>query len=86
MVVIARTPLQILAGLRDRREALDSEIARMVAAARKSGASWREIGDALGISPQAGRARYRDIPLGEAAHPMPVGEFVVGDREISEIF
>lgn len=82
MAVIARTPLQILAGLRERREALDAEIARMVAAARKSGASWREIGDALGISAQAGSARYRDITLGDATRTMAVGEFVVDEHEV----
>jgi hypothetical protein len=48
-------PLEHLEALRHAREALDASTTFMVDAARAEGASWAEIGRALGISRQAAR-------------------------------
>ena len=35
----------------------------LAARARAAGASWAQIADALGVSPQAAHKRYRDVNL-----------------------
>lgn len=35
----------------------------LVARARAAGASWAQVADALGVSPQAAHKRYRDVKL-----------------------
>lgn len=47
-----------LVDARARREAVDAEIAALVKEARREGGSWRDIGDALGISRQAAQQYY----------------------------
>jgi hypothetical protein len=51
--------------LRVLREDLDAIVVPdMVRAARESGASWADVGTALGVSRQAARARFREAVEG----------------------
>ena len=50
---------------------------RWVDAARRSGISWSEIGDALGISKQAAQQRFRTPGAELESEPVEVGEKVV---------
>jgi hypothetical protein len=60
-------PVQHLERLRHARESLDTATTLMVDAARADGASWAEIGRALGITRQAARqAEQRRRMLSEA--------------------
>ena len=48
-----------LENLHRRRIEIDHQIYRLVMASHSEGATWREIGFALGISPQAAWERFR---------------------------
>jgi hypothetical protein len=50
--------LTALASLEKLRRLIEEEQYGLVARARASGATWREIGDLYGISPQAARQRF----------------------------
>jgi uncharacterized protein YegP (UPF0339 family) len=67
----------------DRRSADQREIEALVGDARGSGATWIEIGLALGVSPQAARQRYRESTL-QAVNPAPTA-FTSSDR-VFEIY
>jgi uncharacterized protein YegP (UPF0339 family) len=56
-------PIRALSEAVDRRNADEREIEALVIEARRSGATWIEIGLALGVSPQAARQRYRETTL-----------------------
>jgi hypothetical protein len=58
---IADGDLDVLADLAGVREQVDSSIADLVTVLRgyPRGASWREVGDALGVTPQAAQSKYR---------------------------
>lgn len=53
-----RSPLEQLQALRRTRESLDTRQAEWVRRARAGGASWADIGMALGITPQGAHKRY----------------------------
>lgn len=46
---------------RDLPAAIRTELDRTVAAMRRSGATWAEIGDALGVTRQAAQTRFADV-------------------------
>jgi hypothetical protein len=50
------------------------ELHRWVDAARRSGLSWSEIGEVLGISKQAAQQRFRTPDINEAAGPSDASE------------
>ncbi len=52
-------PLERAAKLTARIASLETDREAAVAAARAAGASWAEIGQALGVSAQAAHKRYR---------------------------
>lgn len=54
-----RNPLRALYWARQFREHLDQQLVEVVAEARDSGATWDEIGVALGVSHQAAMKRYK---------------------------
>lgn len=47
--------------LQEMRRVVDDLEVKAVAVARASGRSWTEIGDALGVSRQAARERFREV-------------------------
>ena len=51
-------PLLALRRVARRRALIERELAETVRAARVSGVSWRDIGDAVGTSGEAARQRY----------------------------
>lgn len=53
-----RAALDLLALIPGRRAALDAETAELVVAAQAAGASFGDIGRALGTTRQAARERY----------------------------
>ena len=55
------SPLTRVRGLTARLAELSAERDLAVARAVASGASWTELGEALGVSPQAAHKRYRWI-------------------------
>jgi hypothetical protein len=59
MGVVRRSPLEKLRALTARMAELDAARERTVAAAMAGGATWAEIGDALGVTAQAAHKRYR---------------------------
>ena len=54
-----RSPLEKIEALTVRIADLEAHRARAVAAAMTAGATWAEIGHALGVSAQAAHKRYR---------------------------
>lgn len=54
--------LDTVATLAALNEVVTSHTTELVAIARAAGATWNEIGDALGISKQAAHERYRKVP------------------------
>lgn len=70
--------LAVLAGLEYLRDLLDRRIAEVVATGRQEGASWTEIGSALGVTRQTAHERYRhrsaQLSGGPDARSRPVGQ------------
>lgn len=60
-------PIRALSEAVDRRNADQREIETLVVWGREQGATWIEIGLALGVSPQAARQRYREVAVRSAA-------------------
>lgn len=56
-----------LAELAAMRDVVDQVIGHAVAGQRARGASWSEIGRALGVSKQTAHERYRDVPIDKSA-------------------
>jgi ATP-dependent Clp protease ATP-binding subunit ClpA len=54
-------------------EQADSLIGHFVDQARRSGASWSQIGASMGVTKQAAQQRF--VPRGAAAEPVIVGDF-----------
>jgi hypothetical protein len=59
LAVVRRSPLEKIEALTARIGALEGDRERAVAAAMASGATWAEIGEALGVTAQAAHKRYR---------------------------
>lgn len=57
-------PLDALGALHEAEEAVQGELEAQVRLARAEGRSWTEIGDALGITRQGARQRYRHVEAG----------------------
>jgi hypothetical protein len=57
--MVRRSPLQKIAALTVRLAELEADRERAVAAAMEQGATWAEIGEALGVSAQGAHKRYR---------------------------
>jgi transposase-like protein len=57
--VVRRSPLEKIEVLTSRISDLDADRERAVAAAMERGATWAEIGAALGVSAQAAHKHYR---------------------------
>ncbi|NLG22081.1 MAG: hypothetical protein GX555_11715 [Actinomycetales bacterium] len=55
----ARDPLRALHWAAQFRAYLDQQLADVVAEAREAGATWTQIGDALGVSHQAAMKRFK---------------------------
>lgn len=60
---VRREALKTLYLDRVKIERLESDRAGLVQAARANGATWQQIGNALGTSRQAAQARYRAVQL-----------------------
>ncbi len=56
----ASTGLERLRCLAEARTAVEDELRGQVADLRASGATWREVGEALGVSRSAAQQRYGD--------------------------
>lgn len=54
-----RDPLRALHWAAQFREYIDQELSDVVAEARESGATWTQIGEALGVSHQAAMKRFK---------------------------
>lgn len=54
----AGSPLELVRGLGRTRLEIDRQLVAAVAAARRRGETWRDLGDALGVTPQAVQKRY----------------------------
>ena len=52
-------PLEQLRAVRDEEQRLGDEKRQLIALARRQGASWAEIGQALGVSKQAAWEQYQ---------------------------
>ena len=76
MAVARRSPLEKIEALTVRVADLEAQRERAVAAAMTAGATWAEIGHALGVSAQAAHKRYRWLrhsPVtGECWYELPV--------------
>lgn len=59
MTVVRRSPLEKIEALTVRLADLEAGRERAVAAAMERGATWAEIGEALGVSAQAAHKHYR---------------------------
>lgn len=57
-----RNYLVTMHNLTERKLEIDSQIKQLVKAAVLDGATWREVGEALGVSGQAAWERYRPDP------------------------
>jgi hypothetical protein len=57
--MVRRSPLEKLEILTARMVDLEADRERAVAAAMSGGATWAEIGEAMGVSAQAAHKRYR---------------------------
>jgi DNA-directed RNA polymerase specialized sigma24 family protein len=57
--MVSGSPLDDLAVVAAELADLEARQAALVAVARQAGASWREIAQVLGVSPQAAHKRYR---------------------------
>lgn len=57
-----RSLLETIRNLTARRADIDSQITLFVRAGVKEGITWREMGEALGVSGQAAWERYRPDP------------------------
>jgi hypothetical protein len=55
-----RSPLRALHWATQFREYIDQQLANVVQEARKTGATWTQIGDALGVSHQAAMKRFKE--------------------------
>ena len=58
-VSAGRDPLRALHWAAQFREYIDQQLVDVVNEARESGATWTQIGDALGVSHQAAMKRYK---------------------------
>lgn len=54
-------PINVIRDMQLVRAAADDAIAAVVTDMRADGASWSEIGDALGVTRQAAQQRYRTV-------------------------
>jgi hypothetical protein len=61
--------LNVLTLLKQNRRELDQEIERQVRAARRAGASWERIGEALGVTASACEKRWGPYPLDQSRVP-----------------
>jgi DNA-directed RNA polymerase specialized sigma24 family protein len=59
MTVVRRSPLEKIEALTARLAELEADRERAVATAMERGATWAEIGEALGVTAQAAHKRYR---------------------------
>jgi hypothetical protein len=59
MATVRRSPLEKIETLTARIGLFEADRERAVAAAMSGGATWAEIGEALGVSAQAAHKRYR---------------------------
>jgi hypothetical protein len=59
IAVVRRSPLEKVQTLTGRIAEVEAQREQAVAAAMAAGATWAEIGDALGVSAQAAHKRYR---------------------------
>jgi hypothetical protein len=59
IAVVRRSPLEKVQTLTGRIAEVEAQRERAVAAAMTGGATWAEIGEALGVSAQAAHKRYR---------------------------
>jgi transposase-like protein len=57
--VVRRSPLEKIEALTVRLAEMEADRERAVAAAMQRGATWAEIGEALGVTAQAAHKRYR---------------------------
>ena len=57
--MVRRSPLEKVQTLTGRIAEVEAQREQAVAAAMAAGATWAEIGDALGVSAQAAHKRYR---------------------------
>ena len=57
--MVRRSPLEKIEALTARLAELEADRERAVAAAMERGATWAEIGEALGVTAQAAHKRYR---------------------------
>jgi hypothetical protein len=64
-------PTATLSSLAKMKADLDSAAAKLVAEALRAGASWAEIGAALGVTRQAAHARYSESINGDGAPQQP---------------
>jgi len=76
--VVRRSPLEKIEVLTARLVELEADRERAVASAMQGGATWAEIGQALGVSAQAAHKRYRWLrhsPLtGECWYEPPLAD------------
>lgn len=77
--VMSATPssdvaLQSVRRVAELAEAVSGHTAELVAIARNSGATWNQIGDALGVTKQAAHERFRHHHLEPAPTPMAVDQ------------
>lgn len=74
--VVSSSPLRRIEVLTDRLAALSSERELAIARALAAGATWAEVAQALGCSPQAAHRRYRWLRhnegTGEVWHEQPL--------------
>jgi hypothetical protein len=54
-------PLGVIKGIAESSEGIDSMLRRWIGVARRSGHSWQEIADALGVTRQAAWERFKDV-------------------------
>lgn len=54
----AGDPLELVADLAKQRRAIEAQVLDSVASARRSGATWAQLGHVLGVTPQAVQKRY----------------------------
>ena len=57
--MVRRSPLEKIEALTGRLAEMEADRERAVAAAMERGATWAEIGEALGVTAQAAHKRYR---------------------------
>jgi hypothetical protein len=73
------TPLERLCLIRSQIECLEEELLAVAAESRAAGASWREIGEALGVSMQAAQQRF-------GKRPKPIEDLPLSDPLFDPLF